>query len=194
MLGVADKVIDAVKSGAIRHFFLIGGCDGAAPGRNYYTDFADEAPKDSVILTLGCGKYRFNKHDFGTIGGIPRLLDIGQCNDAYSALVVADELAEAFDVGVNELPLSLIVSWFEQKAAAVLLTLAGARRAQCPLGADAAGVPNAGAGRRAGREVRHPTRRRRQGRYRSLARPRRLTTRVARLSIRRNCLIHKKSR
>jgi hydroxylamine reductase len=123
VLGVADKVIDAVKSGAIRHFFLVGGCDGAAPGRNYYSDFADEAPKDTVILTLGCGKYRFNKHDFGTIGGLPRLLDMGQCNDAYSALVVATKLAEAFGVGVNELPLSLIVSWFEQKAAAVLLTL-----------------------------------------------------------------------
>jgi hydroxylamine reductase len=123
VLGVADKVIDAVKAGAIRHFFLIGGCDGAAPGRNYYSDFADEAPKDTVILTIGCGKYRFNKHDFGTIGGLPRLLDMGQCNDAYSALVVATKLAEAFGVGVNELPLSLIVSWFEQKAAAVLLTL-----------------------------------------------------------------------
>jgi len=123
VLGVADKVVDAVKSGAIRHFFLVGGCDGAAPGRNYYTDFADEAPKDTVILTIGCGKYRFNKHDFGTIGGLPRLLDMGQCNDAYSALVVATKLAEAFGVGVNELPLSLIVSWFEQKAAAVLLTL-----------------------------------------------------------------------
>ncbi|MCQ4190843.1 hydroxylamine reductase [Methylocystis suflitae] len=123
VLGVADKVIEAVKSGAIRHFFLVGGCDGAATGRNYYSDFADEAPKDTVILTLGCGKYRFNKHDFGTIGGLPRLLDMGQCNDAYSALVVATKLAEAFGVGVNELPLSLIVSWFEQKAAAVLLTL-----------------------------------------------------------------------
>ncbi|MGD9545435.1 MAG: hydroxylamine reductase [Methylocystis sp.] len=123
VLGVADKVVDAVKSGAIRHFFLVGGCDGAAPGRNYYTDFADEAPQDTVILTLGCGKYRFNKHDFGTIGGLPRLLDMGQCNDAYSALVVATKLAEAFGVGVDELPLSLIVSWFEQKAAAVLLTL-----------------------------------------------------------------------
>ncbi|WP_424362181.1 hydroxylamine reductase [Methylocystis parvus] len=123
VLGVADTVIDAVKSGAIRHFFLVGGCDGAAPGRNYYTDFAEDAPDDTVILTIGCGKYRFNKHDFGTIGGLPRLLDMGQCNDAYSALVVATKLAEAFGVGVNELPLSLIVSWFEQKAAAVLLTL-----------------------------------------------------------------------
>lgn len=123
VLGVADKVIDAVKSGAIRHFFLVGGCDGAAPGRNYYTDFAEHAPQDTVVLTLGCGKYRFNRHDFGTIDGLPRLLDMGQCNDAYSALVVATKLAEAFGVGVNELPLSLIVSWFEQKAAAVLLTL-----------------------------------------------------------------------
>jgi hydroxylamine reductase len=123
VLGVADKVIDAVKSGAIRHFFMIGGCDGAAPGRNYYSDFADETPDDTVILTLGCGKYRFNKHDFGTVAGLPRVLDMGQCNDAYSALIVATKLAEAFGVGVNELPLSLIVSWFEQKAAAVLLTL-----------------------------------------------------------------------
>lgn len=123
VLGVADKVIDAVKSGAIRHFFMIGGCDGAAPGRNYYSDFADATPQDTVILTLGCGKYRFNKHDFGTVGGLPRLLDMGQCNDAYSALIVATKLAEAFGVGVNELPLSLIVSWFEQKAAAVFLTL-----------------------------------------------------------------------
>jgi hydroxylamine reductase len=123
VLGVADKVIEVVKAGAIRHFFLVGGCDGAAPGRNYYTDFAEHAPQDTVVLTLGCGKYRFNRYDFGTIGGLPRLLDMGQCNDAYSALVVATKLAEAFGVGVNELPLSLIVSWFEQKAAAVLLTL-----------------------------------------------------------------------
>ncbi len=123
VLGVADKVIDAVKSGAIKHFFLVGGCDGAKSGRNYFTDFADNAPKDTVILTLGCGKYRFNKHDFGTIGGLPRLLDMGQCNDAYSALIVATKLAEAFGCGVNDLPLSLIVSWFEQKAAAILCTL-----------------------------------------------------------------------
>jgi hydroxylamine reductase len=123
VLGVADKVIDAVKSGAIRHFFLIGGCDGAAPGRNYYTDFATQAPQDSVILTLGCNKFRFNRQDFGDIGGIPRLLDIGQCNDTYSAIRIASALAEAFGCGVNDLPLSLIVSWFEQKAAAVLLTL-----------------------------------------------------------------------
>ena len=123
VLGVADQVIDAVKSGAIRHFFLIGGCDGAAPGRNYYTEFAEKAPSDTVLLTLGCNKYRFNQHDFGDIGGIPRLLDMGQCNDSYSAIKVAAALADAFGCEVNDLPLSLIVSWFEQKAAAVLLTL-----------------------------------------------------------------------
>ncbi len=123
VLGVADKVIDAVKSGAIRHFFLVGGCDGAAPGRNYYTDFAEQAPQDTVVMTLGCAKYRFNQHDFGDIGGIPRLLDIGQCNDAYSAIKIASALADAFGVGVNDLPLSLVISWFEQKAVAVLLTL-----------------------------------------------------------------------
>ncbi|WP_347259231.1 hydroxylamine reductase, partial [Methylocaldum sp.] len=123
VLGVADKVVDAVKTGAIRHFFLIGGCDGAVPGRNYYTDLADRVPEDSVILTLGCGKYRFNRHEFGAIGGIPRLLDIGQCNDAYSAIQIASALAGAFNCGVNDLPLSLMVSWFEQKAVAVLLTL-----------------------------------------------------------------------
>jgi hydroxylamine reductase len=123
VLGVADKVIEAVKSGAIRHFFLVGGCDGAAPGRNYYTEFAEQAPQDTVLLTLGCNKYRFNQHDFGDIGGIPRLLDIGQCNDSYSAIKIATALAGAFECGVNDLPLSLIVSWFEQKAAAVLLTL-----------------------------------------------------------------------
>jgi len=123
VLSVADKVIAAVKGGAIKHFFLVGGCDGAKSGRNYFTDFADNAPQDTVVMTLGCGKYRFNTHDFGSIGGIPRLLDIGQCNDSYSALIIATKLAEAFGCGVNELPLSLIVSWFEQKAAAVLLTL-----------------------------------------------------------------------
>ena len=118
-----DKVIEAVKSGAIKHFFLIGGCDGAKPGRNYYTEFAEPVPKDCVILTLACGKYRFNKLDFGDIGGIPRLLDIGQCNDAYSAIQIAVALAEAFDCGVNDLPLSLVLSWYEQKAVAILLTL-----------------------------------------------------------------------
>ena len=123
VLGVADKVIDAVKAGDIRHFFLIGGCDGAKSGRNYYTEFAENVPKDCVILTLACGKYRFNKLDFGDIGGIPRLLDIGQCNDAYSAIQIAVALAGAFKCGVNELPLSFILSWYEQKAVAILLTL-----------------------------------------------------------------------
>ena len=123
VLGVADKVIEAVKSGAIRHFFLIGGCDGAKPGRNYYTDFAQGVPDDCVILTLACGKYRFNKLDFGDIGGIPRLLDIGQCNDAYSAVQIAVALAEAFKTDVNGLPLSFIISWYEQKAVCILLSL-----------------------------------------------------------------------
>jgi len=123
VLGVADKVIEAVKSGGIRHFFLIGGCDGARPGRNYYTEFAEKAPEDTVILTLACGKYRFNKLEFGDIGGIPRLLDIGQCNDAYSAIRIALALADAFDTDVNSLPLSLILSWYEQKAVCILLTL-----------------------------------------------------------------------
>ncbi len=123
VLGVADKVIDAVKSGAIKHFFLIGGCDGAKSGRNYYTEFAEKLPKDTVILTLACGKYRFNKLDFGDIGGIPRLLDIGQCNDAYSAIQIAVALAGAFNCGVNDLPLSMILSWYEQKAVVILLTL-----------------------------------------------------------------------
>jgi hydroxylamine reductase len=123
ILGVADKVIDAVKAGQIKRFFLIGGCDGAKSGRNYYTDFAEAVPKDCVILTLACGKYRFNKLDFGAIGGIPRLLDCGQCNDAYSAIKVAGALAGAFNCGVNDLPLSMILSWYEQKACAILLTL-----------------------------------------------------------------------
>ncbi len=123
VLGVADKVIDAVKSGAIKHFFLIGGCDGAKSGRNYYTELAQAVPNDSVILTLACGKYRFNKLDFGDIGGIPRLLDIGQCNDAYSAIQIAVALSNAFGCGVNDLPLSLVLSWYEQKAVAILLTL-----------------------------------------------------------------------
>ncbi len=123
VLGVADEVIQGVQSGAIRHFFLIGGCDGAKPGRSYFTEMAEQVPDDCVILTLGCGKYRFNKLDFGDIGGIPRLLDCGQCNDAYSAIVIASALADAFDTDVNSLPLSLVVSWFEQKAVAVLLTL-----------------------------------------------------------------------
>jgi hydroxylamine reductase len=123
LLGVADRVIAAVKAGAIRRFFLVGGCDGAKPGRNYYTELAEKIPADCVILTLACGKYRFNKLDFGEIGGIPRLLDLGQCNDAYGAIRVATALAGAFGCGVNDLPLSLILSWFEQKAVAILLTL-----------------------------------------------------------------------
>jgi hydroxylamine reductase len=123
ILGVADKVIGAVKGGQLKHFFLIGGCDGAKSGRNYYTQFAEAVPKDCAILTLACGKYRFNKLDFGDIGGIPRLLDCGQCNDAYSAIKVAVALSQAFGCGVNDLPLSLILSWYEQKACAILLTL-----------------------------------------------------------------------
>ncbi len=123
VLGVADKVIEAVKDKAIRHFFLVGGCDGAKTGRNYYTDFAKQVPSDCVVLTLACGKYRFNKLPFGDIGGIPRLLDVGQCNDAYSAVQIALALANAFGCGVNDLPLSLILSWYEQKAVAILLTL-----------------------------------------------------------------------
>lgn len=123
VLGVADEVINAVKSGAIRHFFLIGGCDGAKSGRNYYTELAEKIPQDCVILTLACGKYRFNKLDFGDIDGIPRLLDVGQCNDAYSAVKIALALAEAFETDVNNLPLSIILSWYEQKAVAILLSL-----------------------------------------------------------------------
>ena len=123
VLGVADKVVQLVKQGKIRRFFLIGGCDGAKPGRSYYTDFAKAVPSDCVILTLACGKYRFNKLDFGTIDGIPRLLDVGQCNDAYSAIQIALALADAFETDVNSLPLSLILSWFEQKAVVILLTL-----------------------------------------------------------------------
>jgi len=123
VMSVADKVIQAVKDGSIKHFFLIGGCDGAKPGRNYYTEFAQKVPKDCVILTLACGKYRFNKLDFGDIGGIPRLLDMGQCNDAYSAIQVAVALAGAFNTDVNSLPLSMVLSWYEQKAVCILLTL-----------------------------------------------------------------------
>ena len=123
VLGVAGAVVDAVKQGKIKHFFLVGGCDGAKPGRSYYTEFVEKAPKDTVILTLGCGKFRFFDKDLGDIGGIPRLLDIGQCNDAYSAVVIAQALAKAFGVGLNELPLSMILSWYEQKAVAILLSL-----------------------------------------------------------------------
>ena len=123
VLSVADKVIDAVKAGAIKHFFLVGGCDGARPGRNYYTEFVKQTPADTVILTLACGKYRFNDLDLGTIGGLPRIMDMGQCNDAYSAIQVAVALAKAFDCGVNDLPLTLVLSWYEQKAVCILLTL-----------------------------------------------------------------------
>ncbi|MGD9032161.1 MAG: hydroxylamine reductase [Desulfobacteraceae bacterium] len=123
VMGVADKVIEAVKSGALRHFFLVAGCDGAKPGRNYYTKFVEQVPKDCVVLTLACGKFRFFDKDLGDIGGIPRLLDIGQCNDAYSAIQIAVALSKAFNVDVNELPLSMILSWYEQKAVAILLTL-----------------------------------------------------------------------
>jgi hydroxylamine reductase len=123
VLGAADTLIAAVKSGAIKHFFLVGGCDGAKPGRNYYTDFVKQSPGDTVILTLACGKYRFNDLDIGSIGGLPRIIDMGQCNDAYSAVKVALALAEAFKCGVNDLPLTLVISWYEQKAVAILLSL-----------------------------------------------------------------------
>lgn len=122
-LSHAETIVNAVKEGKIRHFFLIGGCDGARPGRNYYTEFAKKVPKDCVILTLACGKYRFNKLEFGEVAGLPRLLDVGQCNDAYSAVRIATALADAFETDVNGLPLSLIISWYEQKAVADLLAL-----------------------------------------------------------------------
>src|SRR5659263_237250 len=118
-----NKLPDAVKAGQISHFFLVGGCDGARPGRNYYTDFVKQSPKDSIILTLACGKYRFNDLDLGDIGGLPRIMDMGQCNDAYSAIQVAIALAGAFECGVNELPLTMVLSWYEQKAVVILLTL-----------------------------------------------------------------------
>jgi hydroxylamine reductase len=123
VLAVAPTVIEAVKSGAIRHFFLVGGCDGAKPGRNYYTEFVEETPKDTIVLTLACGKFRFFDKQLGEIGGLPRLMDVGQCNDAYSAIKIAVALAEAFECDVNDLPLSMILSWYEQKAVAILLTL-----------------------------------------------------------------------
>ena len=123
VLGAAEQVIDAVKSGAIRHFFLVGGCDGARPGRNYYTEFVKQTPADTVVLTLACGKFRFNDLELGTIGGLPRLMDVGQCNDAYGAVKIALALADAFGCGVNDLPLSLVLSWYEQKAVCILLTL-----------------------------------------------------------------------
>jgi hydroxylamine reductase len=123
VLSVADQVIEAVKTGAIKHFLLVGGCDGAKPGRNYYTELVQQSPKDTIILTLACGKFRFNDLDIGTIGGLPRIMDMGQCNDAYSAIQVALALANAFGCGVNDLPLTLVLSWYEQKAVAILLTL-----------------------------------------------------------------------
>lgn len=123
VLSVADKVIDAVKSGALKHIFLVGGCDGARRGRSYYTEFVKQTPADTAVLTLACGKYRFNDLDLGTIGGLPRIMDMGQCNDAYSAIKVAVALAEAFGCGVNDLPLTLVLSWYEQKAVSILLTL-----------------------------------------------------------------------
>ena len=123
VMNVAGTVIDAVKAGAIKHFFLVAGCDGARPGRNYYTEFVKQTPADTVVLTLACGKYRFNDLDLGTVAGLPRLLDIGQCNDAYSAIQIAVALAEAFGCGVNDLPLSMVLSWYEQKAVCILLTL-----------------------------------------------------------------------
>ncbi len=123
VLGVADKVIEAVKAGDIKHFFLVAGCDGVRPGRSYYTDFVKQTPADTVVLTLACGKYRFNDLDLGTIGGLPRLMDVGQCNDAYSAIQIAVALADAFGCGVNDLPLSMVLSWYEQKAVCILLTL-----------------------------------------------------------------------
>ena len=123
VLGVADKVIEAVKAGNIKHFFLVGGCDGAKPRRNYYTELVEKAPKDTVILTLACGKFRFFDKKLGDIGGIPRLLDVGQCNDAYSAIQIAVALSKAFECDVNELPLSIVLSWYEQKAVAILLSL-----------------------------------------------------------------------
>ena len=122
-LSHADKIVSAVKNGDIRHFFVIGGCDGARPGRNYYTKFAEQVPKDCIILTLACGKYRFNKLEFGEVCGLPRLLDVGQCNDVYSAVKIATALADAFDTDVNSLPLSIVLSWYEQKAVADLLAL-----------------------------------------------------------------------
>ncbi|WP_312071569.1 hydroxylamine reductase [Anaerotignum propionicum] len=123
ILSHANEIVDAVKSGKIKHFFLIGGCDGARPGRNYYTEFAEKTPKDTIILTLACGKFRFNKLDLGTVAGFPRVLDCGQCSDSYSAVKVAMALAEAFECGVNDLPLSLVLSWYEQKAVGILLAL-----------------------------------------------------------------------
>ncbi len=153
VLGVADKVVGAVKSGAIRHFFLVAGCDGAKPGRNYYTEFVEKVPKDCVVLTLACGKYRFFDKELGDIGGIPRLLDAGQCNDAYSAVQIAAALSKAFNVPVNDLPLSLILSWYEQKAVCILLALLHLGHQGHPSGAVAAGVHHPQRARHAGEKL-----------------------------------------
>lgn len=123
VLSVADTIIEAVKAGALKHIFLVGGCDGARRGRSYYTEFVKQTPADTAVLTLACGKYRFNDLDLGTVGGLPRIMDMGQCNDAYSAIKVAAALADAFDCSVNDLPLTLVLSWYEQKAVCILLTL-----------------------------------------------------------------------
>ena len=123
VLSHAGAIVNAVKAGEIKHFFLIGGCDGARPGRSYYTEFADKTPHNTIILTLACGKYRFNYEDFGTLAGFPRLLDVGQCNDSFAAIRIATALADAFQCSVNDLPLTLVLSWYEQKAVAILLTL-----------------------------------------------------------------------
>ena len=123
VLSQAPQLLEAIRSGAVKHIFLVGGCDGAHPGRNYYTQFVQRAPMDSLILTLACGKFRFNDLDLGDIGGIPRILDVGQCNDAYSAIRIAQALAEAFQCDINQLPLTLVLSWYEQKAVCILLTL-----------------------------------------------------------------------
>ena len=155
VLGVADKVIEAVKGKKIRHFFLVAGCDGAKPGRNYYTQFVEQVPEDCIVLTLACGKFRFFDKDLGNIGGIPRLLDVGQCNDAYSAIQIAVALSKAFGVGVNELPLSMILSWYEQKAAAILLTLLALGIKDIRLGPSLPAFVIAGRARRAGEELRH---------------------------------------
>ena len=155
VLGVAGAVIEAVKNKKIRHFFLVGGCDGAKPTRNYYTEFVEKVPKDCVILTLACGKFRFFDKQLGDIGGIPRLLDIGQCNDAYSAVQIAVALAEAFGVSVNELPLSLVLSWYEQKAVAILLTLLYLGIKNIRLGPESPGLHHPQRPGRAGEELQH---------------------------------------
>ena len=153
VMGVAGAVIEAVKNKNIRHFFLVAGCDGAKPGRNYYTEFVEQVPKDCVVLTLACGKFRFFDKDLGDIGGIPRLLDVGQCNDAYSAVAIAKALAGAFNVGVNDLPLSMVLSWYEQKACAILLSLFALGIKNIRLGPSLTGLRHARRARRAREEL-----------------------------------------